>query len=405
MPSTYSTSLRFELIGTGEQSGTWGSTTNTNLGTLIEESIAGYESINHPNTSYTLSALNGSSDESRNMIINFTGTLTANRNVNCPSSSKLYCLRNATTGGFDIIFGVSGGGTTVNIPAGTEAIVWCDGTNCREAVTTASTFNAQTIDFDSGTISGTVTESATVTQSGTRTVTGTLDVSGGTITFAAGQVESADINSLSASKLLSGTVPTDRLTGTYNIDISGDADTLDTLQATQFLRSDAADVKDSGDLTFNDGISLKMGTDADSAFYHSGANQYLDLTTGDFYIRNSTTTKFTFERSTGNFTAEGDITAFSDARLKDNVSTIDGSLDKVCAMRGVTFVRRDNETKGAGVIAQELADIAPELIHENADGLYSVAYGNMAGYFIEAFKELKAENDDLKERIEALEAK
>ena len=94
----------------------------------------------------------------------------------------------------------------------------------------------------------------------------------------------------------------------------------------------------------------------------------------------------------GSFTATGNITAYSDERLKDNIVTIDNALDKVSQMRGVTYTK-DNE-KGSGVIAQELEKIAPELV---LDGEYkSVAYGNVVGYLIEAIKELKQEIKQLK---------
>jgi len=94
---------------------------------------------------------------------------------------------------------------------------------------------------------------------------------------------------------------------------------------------------------------------------------------------------------TGTFTATGDLVAYSDERLKSNVKTLDGS--KVYEMRGVSFYK-DNK-KGSGVIAQELEEIAPELIYD--EGEYkAVAYGNISGYLIEAIKELKAEIEELK---------
>ena len=92
----------------------------------------------------------------------------------------------------------------------------------------------------------------------------------------------------------------------------------------------------------------------------------------------------------GNFTATGNITAYSDERLKDNILTIDNALDKVSQMRGVTFTKDDKLS--SGIIAQELEKIAPELVH---DGEYkSIAYGNVVGYLIEAIKELKERLDN-----------
>ena len=89
----------------------------------------------------------------------------------------------------------------------------------------------------------------------------------------------------------------------------------------------------------------------------------------------------------GAFTATGNITAFSDARLKENVETIEGALDKVSQMRGVMY-DKDGE-RSTGVIAQEMQQVMPEVVQE---GEYlSVAYGNLVGVLIEAVKELKEE--------------
>jgi len=92
-----------------------------------------------------------------------------------------------------------------------------------------------------------------------------------------------------------------------------------------------------------------------------------------------------------NFTSSGNITAFSDERLKENVETLDGS--KVYEMRGVSYTR--DEKAGSGVIAQELQKVAPELVSEEGEYL-SVAYGNLVGYLIEAIKDLKKEVEELK---------
>ena len=98
---------------------------------------------------------------------------------------------------------------------------------------------------------------------------------------------------------------------------------------------------------------------------------------------------------TGTFTASADVVAYSDKKLKDNIETLDGS--KVFDMRGVSFNRNDQDGKlSSGVIAQELEQIAPELIHESEDGTKGVAYGNTVGYLIEAIKLLKAEIEELK---------
>ena len=97
--------------------------------------------------------------------------------------------------------------------------------------------------------------------------------------------------------------------------------------------------------------------------------------------------------SSGNATFAGDVVAYSDKKLKKNIKTLDGS--KVYKMRGVSFDRINTGKKSSGVIAQEIQEIAPELVNES-DGTLGVAYGNLTGYLIEAIKELKAEIEELK---------
>ena len=101
----------------------------------------------------------------------------------------------------------------------------------------------------------------------------------------------------------------------------------------------------------------------------------------------------------GNFTATGDITAFSDERLKTNIETIPDALEKVNALRGVTF---DKDGKhGLGVIAQEVEKILPEVVI-NGEEYKSVAYGNIVGVLIEAVKEQQKQISELKEKIDGL---
>ena len=101
----------------------------------------------------------------------------------------------------------------------------------------------------------------------------------------------------------------------------------------------------------------------------------------------------------GNITAIYDVTAYSDARVKENVTTIECALDKVLALRGVRYQRTDMEDRKfhIGVIAQETQPIVPEIVNENDKGHLNVAYGNMGGLFIEAIKELKKENNELRD--------
>lgn len=136
MASTYSPSLRLELIGTGDQSGLWGDTTNNNLGDLIEQAITGVQSIPMTDTDYTLTALNGSVDEARNAVVIMTsiGSLTGSRNVFIPAEEKLYVFKNSTTGGQNLVVKTVGG-AGYTVPNGQTALLYCDGTDCFQGIT------------------------------------------------------------------------------------------------------------------------------------------------------------------------------------------------------------------------------------------------------------------------------
>jgi microcystin-dependent protein len=141
MSSTYTTSLRIQEIGNGEQAGVWGSTTNTNW-MLVEQAIAGVQTITMLNADYTLSNLNGFSDEARNMVLVVNGTNSAIRKIVAPlNQSKMYVISNQTTGGYAITVGASTG-AYITIPNGVTAQVYTDGTNFYSAQTgSAGDFN------------------------------------------------------------------------------------------------------------------------------------------------------------------------------------------------------------------------------------------------------------------------
>jgi hypothetical protein len=132
--STYSPSLRIELITTGDQAGTWGNTTNTNLGGLIESAIAGYVSVSITTANQALTALNGAPDQSRNMTIALTTTTGAAFSVYAPPAEKTYVIYNAssyaaTLYNSTVLGNTTAAGTGVVIPAGKTTTVWSDGTN------------------------------------------------------------------------------------------------------------------------------------------------------------------------------------------------------------------------------------------------------------------------------------
>ena len=175
MASTFSPSLRIELIGDGDQSGIWGQTTNNNLGALIEQAIAGVVTITMVDANYTMTNFNGVSDEARNQVLVLEGTNTAQRNLIAPLVEKTYTVKNTTTGGFAVqIIGASG--TGVVIQNGVTATVYCDGLNFYAA--------------NNG-VAGNFSVAGNLAVTGTTTLTGALDASTATFSGAISSVSPA----------------------------------------------------------------------------------------------------------------------------------------------------------------------------------------------------------------------
>jgi hypothetical protein len=128
-------------------------------------------------------------------------------------------------------------------------------------------------------------------------------------------------------------------------------------------------------LSYNGGVNIFMGSESSTV-----AGFYI---AGDWRLR---------VNSSGDVTAGGNVTAYSDARLKKDVETIGDALGLVRKMRGVTYTRIDTDKAGVGVIAQEMLEVMPQVVQQGIgeDDTLSVAYGNLVGVLIEAIKELEA---------------
>jgi hypothetical protein len=128
MASTYSP-LKIELIGTGEQSGTWGVTTNTNLGTAIEEAITGTADVPFSSADVTLTLTNTNTTQvARNLRLNLTGTSGGARNLTVPNIEKFYIIANGLA---DDVTVKNSTGTTYTVPAGTTGQVFSTGTGIK----------------------------------------------------------------------------------------------------------------------------------------------------------------------------------------------------------------------------------------------------------------------------------
>lgn len=141
MPSSYSPKLRFELVGAGEQAGLWGTTTNKNLGDLVEQAVAGVTFLDLDGLSgnYPLLALDGVEDEARSAVVvckfnavPATGTIT----LIIPTSSKLYLIKN--TCGQTVSVKTAAQSGSVDILNGESNLVFCDGSEAYAGVQTAA---------------------------------------------------------------------------------------------------------------------------------------------------------------------------------------------------------------------------------------------------------------------------
>ena len=198
-----------------------------------------------------------------------------------------------------------------------------------------------------------------------------------------------------------------------------DADSLDGVEGAHFLRSNTGDTA-SGDITFTGGagaVFVEAGSDiringgtwtgeytTGIKLQPDGNNSYFQYE-GNTYFRNTGgNNRLTLDQS-GNLTAVGNVTAYSDARLKTDIHTINDALGICGKLRGVSYKWLENGEAGIGVIAQEVEEVIPSVVLTNVDTdpatgetteVKSVDYGKIVGVLINAINELKAEVDELK---------
>ena len=179
-----------------------------------------------------------------------------------------------------------------------------------------------------------------------------------------------------------------------------DADKLDGINSSSFVRSDATDVI-SGLITHTNHVNMQdnkylyFGTGNDVEFFCNGSDMYMDLnsTINDFYIRDGSTIRYTFNDN-GTLTAT-DFVSTSDRRVKDKITTVAG--DVISKLNGREWNWKETGKKGSGVIAQELEEAGLDhLVLEDGEGMKSVAYNGLIAYLIEEVKSLRTEIEGLK---------
>lgn len=207
MPSTYSTNLRIQLIPTGDQAGVWGASTNTNLGSVIEQAITGYQSISITSANQALTYADGAPDESRNAILNLTTTTTAAFSVYVPPVNKTYIIKNASLYTATIYCSSSFGNTTpggagVAIPAGKTAMVWTSVTNVQDQISyisgtlqVAGGVTAALTGNVTGNVAGNLTGSVSAGAGTIQTTNYTITEVGGVLYFKNGATNIAKLDS------------------------------------------------------------------------------------------------------------------------------------------------------------------------------------------------------------------
>lgn len=154
MPSTYSPSLKIELIANGEQAGTWGQTTNNNMGTLIEQAITGVGSLDLTGySSYTLTNFNGLADEARNAVLVFSGTPSSACNVIAPTVEKTYIVTNNASA--NVVIKTSAGNGITVLP-GLSSLIYCDGSEFYTAVNVNNVIGDLTVSGNVSVAGGTI---------------------------------------------------------------------------------------------------------------------------------------------------------------------------------------------------------------------------------------------------------
>jgi hypothetical protein len=285
MASTYSTNLALELIGTGDQAGTWGNTTNTNLGTLLEQAISGYvtQAVS-TGTDTTITIPNGADGVARNMFIELTGTGGASTNLIVPANKKLYFIYNNTSGAVTVKVS---GQTGVSVAAGNKVVLVSNGTDIIEAtsylIAVPSSLTLTTLNATSASIT---------------TLTGTtLGYSSANITTVTGTTAgftSANITTLSGTTATYTSANITTLTGT-SATFTTSSDTAGNLRD---IPSAGAEKTSAYTLTVSDiGEFVTVGasgsiTVPNDTFAAGNAVSIYNNTTGDITITCSITTAY-----------------------------------------------------------------------------------------------------------------
>ena len=387
MSTVYTNDLRLKEIGTGLESGTWGTSTNTNLSLIAEAFSYQTEATFSSDANVTATIADGSTDKYRAMYVKVTSgvSLTATRTLTIgPNTcSKAIFIENATSGGQTITV-KQGSGATVNVTNGKAKLLLLEGTGASAAVIDG----LDKIEIGSNATIGGVTPISADSTTTFTNKTFDADATGNSLT----NVEDANIKSgaaIDATKIGDGSVNNTEFG--YISTLSSNAQTqLTNLQTSVNAKLNSALPNDAW-------ISSADGRQR--LYFTTNANTVMQFDTQWRVDNNSGTTMLTCDTS-GNFTATGNVGAYSDMALKEDIYQIENALEKVNQLRGVHFTRKSNNSKEIGVVANEVEKVVPELVDEHEDKelgkIKTMKYANTVGLLIEAVKDLSKQVEELK---------
>ena len=397
MASTFDNNLRLREMGTGDESGTWGARTNENLELIGEAFGFGTEAVS--GTTHTTTIANGATDPGRAMYLKYTGSLSSACTITlAPDTiSKLWFIENATSGSQNIII-KQGSGATITIPASSTKLVYSDGAGSGAAIVDA-------LDkIDLGTNAKLNDSGIASANSTTTLINKSIDSDNNTIT----NIADADIKSTAAiafSKLADLTASR-ALVSDSNGDVSVSAVTSAELGyldgVTSAIQTQINTIQTQVNAKLNQ--SLPVGTtlsstDSKERFqFVNNSHTYYGSGSGH-YFRYNGATRLSLD-SSGNLTAVGNVGAYSDMALKEDIYEIENALDKVKKLRGVHFTKKADKSKEIGVVANEVEKVVPELVDEVEDEklgtIKTMKYANTVGLLIEAVKDLSKQVEELK---------
>ena len=373
--ATYVNDLRLKEITTGDESGTWGTSTNTNLELIAEAFSFGTEAITTNADTHATTIDDGATDPGRSLYLKYTGTLDSACTITLgPNTiSKVWIIENATSGSQNIII-KQGSGTTVTIPNGNVKVVYSDGAGSGGSVVDAFT------DVDLAGTTQTVNLAAS-----TAVKTPLIEFTDGddAMTIADG----GGVTFPQIATFTSGLDCNDaNITNVGNISVDGVLGDADSNTAMTFSTDDTIKFQCAGEnqLVISDG----------AVYPHTDDN--VDLGTSTYEFKNG---YFDGTLNTDTISNSGSITSAtyfysSDAALKEDIQTIENPLEKVQALRGVSYKWKDTGRKDIGLVADEVQEVLPELVVENEHK--QMDYGHMIGLLVEAIKEQQKEIEELK---------